>query len=60
MDQYLGLFLIVLGTWFIPPLILFVIGRWRRKISPNGAKRWYIAGVVWLLIGGGICATLLT
>jgi hypothetical protein len=59
MEGLLVLFLMIYGAWLVPPLILFVVGWWRRKRYARPSKPWYIAGVVWLLIGGGICASIL-
>jgi len=40
------------------PLILFIVG-WTNHQRKEFAKAMYIIGAVWLLIGGGICATIL-
>ena len=42
-----------------PPLIFLIIGLSKRKSNPVKAKPFFILAVVYLLIGGGICASLL-
>jgi hypothetical protein len=41
------------------PVIIFIVGlvKWRTK--RNTAKNLFILAAVWLIIGGGICASLL-
>lgn len=41
------------------PVILFFIGWNYRERNKDFAKTFYIIAAVWLLIGGGVCATIL-
>ena len=54
-----GIFAIIFGIMFGPPLILLLIGLSRRKTNPDTAKKFYIAAVVYLIVSGGICASLM-
>ncbi len=45
----------IFGLWFIPPIILTIIGIAKFKKNRKLAKKLLIAGVIYLLIGGGIC-----
>jgi hypothetical protein len=45
---------------FGPPVIFFLWGRARRKTDQDDAKTLFIIAAVWLTIGGGICATILS
>ncbi len=45
----------IFGLWFIPPIILTIIGIAKFKKNRKLAKKLFIAGVIYLLIGGGIC-----
>ena len=51
--------LIILGVIFGPPLVLLLIGINIRKENPKTTKILFIIAVAYVLIGGGICATLL-
>lgn len=51
---------LVLLVMFGPPLLLAIIGLSRRKTSRQAAKVLFILAAVWLIVGGGICATILT
>lgn len=58
----MGLGVIVLGLLGImigPPVILVIIGLRKRSTNKDTARIFYILGVAWLVIGGGICATLI-
>jgi len=48
----------IFGLWFGPPIIMTIIGIARFKKNRKMAKRLFIAAVIYLLIGGGICAGL--
>lgn len=41
------------------PVILFIVGSTYKERSKDFAKTFYIIAAVWLLIGGGICATIM-
>ena len=45
--------------WFGPPLLLFIIGAYKRRSGSESAKVFFILGVGWVIIGGGICASML-
>jgi hypothetical protein len=50
---------LILGVMFGPPLLLLIIGLYKRKTKPETAKVLFILAGIYVLIGGGICATLL-
>lgn len=58
--DFTGFFLLMGGIWFGPPVIFFIIAAAVRKNSSTATKVLSIIGVAWILVGGGICATLLT
>jgi hypothetical protein len=53
-------FLITFIMVGLAPLILVTIGLRIRKKRQNTAALLYVLAVSWLVIGGGICASLLT
>lgn len=52
----LFLFLITFG----PPVLLFIIALVKRNRNRDSAKVLFILAAVWLIVGGGICASMLT
>lgn len=60
LDQgYEFILYIALGIMFGPPLILGLIGRSYRRSNPKTAKIFYIIAVVYLVIGLGICGSMM-
>lgn len=55
----MGIILLIFAVIFGPPLLLLSIGLSKRKTSPDSAKACYIIAVVYLIIAGGICASIL-
>ncbi|MEL1239887.1 hypothetical protein [Flavobacterium flavipallidum] len=55
-----GLIIFILGIMIGPPIILTLIGFAVKKQSPKGAKVLFILAALYLLIGLGICGSLLT
>jgi len=53
------LILICFAITFGPPLLFFILGISRRKKDPKHANVMFILGALWLIIGGGICATIM-
>jgi len=49
----------ILGVWFGPPLILTIIGISRFRENRKLAKILFIIAVIYVLIGAGICASIL-
>jgi len=43
-----------------PPILMTIIGLAIKKNSPNGAKVCFIIGALYLIIGLGICGTLMS
>lgn len=48
-------FLITFG----PPVMFFILGLFKHNRNKNAAKTYYIMAAVWLIAGGGICATIM-
>jgi hypothetical protein len=44
---------------FAPPVIFFLIGLFKHRKNKNAARNFYIIAAVWLIIGGGTCASLI-
>lgn len=51
--------LIAFVLLLLPPMILFREGLSIRKTKPEKAKIWYILAVVYLIIGFGICGSII-
>jgi hypothetical protein len=58
MNDYGIIILLVLAVIFGPPLVLVVIGLYQRKHNPSRSKTFFILAALYLLVGGGICATM--
>ncbi len=54
-----GLVFMLIALMIVPPIILSVIGAAIRKKYPTGAKVLYILAGLYLLVGLGICGTLI-
>lgn len=55
-----GLVAIFVAIMVGPPILMTIIGFAVKKNSPNGAKVCFIIGALYLIIGLGICGTLLS
>jgi hypothetical protein len=51
---------IILLVMFGPPLLFLILGLARRKTDKEIAKLFYVLAAGWLIVGGGICASLVT
>lgn len=59
MDGLAALIILCVFLMFGVPLILILMGLVKLRTNKDSAKKFIIAGVVWLIIGGGVCAMLL-
>ncbi|HET6540630.1 MAG TPA: hypothetical protein VFG46_09110 [Chryseolinea sp.] len=59
MDGLGVIIILILAVMFGPPLVFFIIGLNKRNTNKESAKVFYILAVVYLVIGGGICASML-
>ncbi len=50
---------IIFGAWFIPPIALTVIGLLIRRKRQKAATTLFIIAVIYLIIGAGLCATMM-
>jgi len=56
----LALFIFIcFGITFGPPVLFIILGIVKRRKSPAASKTFFILGVLWLIVGGGICASML-
>ncbi|WP_427875524.1 hypothetical protein [Flavobacterium sp. MMS24-S5] len=55
-----GLVAIFVAIMVGPPILMTIVGFAIKKNSPNGAKVCFIIGALYLIIGLGICGTLLS
>lgn len=55
-----GLLIIILVVMFGPPLALTLIGFLIKKESPNTAKTFFNFATLYLIVGLGICGSMLT
>ncbi len=53
------IFVLILCVMFAPPIIFLVLGR-KARPDKKKAKMFYIIAAVYLLVGLGTCATILT
>ena len=53
------LFLIIFGVMFGPPIVLASLGISARKKNPDASKRYFILAVVYLIIAGGVCYSMI-
>ena len=51
--------LITFFVLILPPLILINEGLSHRKTKPDKVKVWYILAVIYLIIGLGICGSII-
>jgi uncharacterized membrane protein len=57
----LGIFIMLcFGITFGPPVLLVIISLAKRKTNKQASKWFLILGIVWLIIGGGACLSILT
>lgn len=54
------LVLICFLATFAPPVILFVAGLVKRKSNKQSATVLFVLATLWLIVGGGLCASILT
>lgn len=54
-----GLIVIILAIMFGPPLLLFFIGYALRKTNEKAKKVFYILAIVYLILGLGICGSMM-
>lgn len=59
MDSLAAFVILCLTLGFGVPILLIIIGLSRYHTDGDSAKKFLIVGVVWLLVGAGICATLI-
>lgn len=49
---------ICFGITFGPPVLFFIIGMVKRR--KDSGKIFFILAAVWFIVGGGICASIMT
>lgn len=59
-DGFLALIIILALSMIGLPVILTIIGLFIRKTKPNTAKTLFIIAVVYIIVGLGICGTLIS
>jgi len=57
-DALAMIFLLIAGIMVGPPIILLIIGLTKRKKDPSQAKTFYLLALVYILVSGGICASM--
>ncbi|MBT1700778.1 hypothetical protein KK083_28060 [Fulvivirgaceae bacterium PWU4] len=53
------LILICFLITFAPPVIFFIAGLVKRRSNKRASTVLFILGTIWLIIGGGICASIM-
>jgi hypothetical protein len=51
--------LLLLALMFGPPILFISMGFSRRKINAVNSKMFYILAVVYLIVAGGVCYSIL-
>ena len=59
MDGLGVIIMLILAVMFGPPIVFVIIGLKKRTSNIESAKVFFILAAVYLLIGGGICASIL-
>ncbi|MCK6606787.1 hypothetical protein B0I03_106106 [Flavobacterium aquaticum] len=54
-----GIFILIIIIMIGPPILLTLIGFGVKKSNPNAAKVLFILAAVYLLVGLGICGSLM-
>lgn len=57
--NYEGIFIFVIAIMIAPPVILSLIGFAIRKSYPDVAKVLYILSAIYLIIGLGLCGSMM-
>ena len=60
MDGIAVLIISLFMITFAPPVIFLIIGLVKYNKSRDAAKIFFILGATWLIIGGGICLSLMS
>lgn len=56
----IGIVIVICITiMFGPPLLFLIIGMVKRNTNKEMAKLFFILAAAWLMIGGGICASMM-
>ena len=53
------IFILIIAIMFGPPIVLALIGFGVKKNNPNAAKVLFILAAIYLLVGLGICGSLM-
>ncbi len=56
----MGIFVIFFLLTFAPPVFLIALGFSKLRSQPQSAKNALALGFVWLIIGGGVCASIMS
>jgi hypothetical protein len=44
--------------FLFPLFVCLILGRYYRKSNPVASKNWYIAAIIYLIIGVGFCGSI--
>ena len=53
------LLFIILGIMFGPPLLFIILGFVKRRKNRSTSKVFFILAFAWMIIGGGICLSMI-
>jgi hypothetical protein len=51
---------LVLLVMFGPPVLFMILGAVKRTSNKETSKIFFVLAAVWLLVGGGICASIIS
>jgi 4-amino-4-deoxy-L-arabinose transferase-like glycosyltransferase len=51
---------LVLLVMFGPPVLFMILGAVKRTSNKETSKIFFVLAAVWLLVGGGICASIMS
>ena len=53
------IFALIIGVMLGPPILFLIVGLRKRNTSPDSAKMYYTLAVVYLIVAGGTCYSII-
>ena len=60
MNEFFILFIVIYAAAHFPAFVLLIAGVINWNKNRKDAKQYFIAAIIYFIIGGGICASILT
>lgn len=55
-----SLIFLILLVMFGPPVLFIILGAVKRTSNKETSRIFFVLAAVWLLVGGGICASIMS